>query len=231
MSPILIMTGAEPDEIWPLIRDHHYLRRMPYGARYCFAWRTPGGLFGDTGAPVAAAVFGIPVNRNWPQDALELSRLVRHPNLTLPLSCFLSWALRWLTANAIHPFVISYADSGQGHHGGIYQATGWTYIGSTRRDNIGFKDETGSIVQARACNHIFGTRSKKRIAELRPAWVPVSGEARHRYVRPLRQHLRTILHRHAWQALPYPKPDFAARPLDEPSPEGASKMQPLGAAP
>jgi len=59
MNSSLTMTGANPDELWPLIKAFHYSRRMPSAPMHSFAWRKPGGLFGDTGEPVAGAMFGI----------------------------------------------------------------------------------------------------------------------------------------------------------------------------
>ena len=111
------MTGATTDELWPLVRDHHYTRRMAGLVLHAFAWREPGGMFGDTGEPFAGITFSQPVSRNLPQDALELSRLVKRPEYDVRLSRLVSWALRWLRSNTNRPFVLSYADTTHGHHG------------------------------------------------------------------------------------------------------------------
>lgn len=225
----LHMTGAEPHEVWPLVRDFHYSKRMPSAALHCFAWRKPGGLFGDTGEPVAAAIYGQPVNRNWPQDALELQRLVRRDDFDGPLSKFVAWTLRWLKANTDKPFVISYADTGEGHHGGIYQACGWRYVDTRESRHIGFMGADGRFIHGRSSNAKHGTSSVAKIAEIEPTWKPVYGEPKHLYVFPLRQRLKPLLRRFDWQIKPYPK--SATCPVDEPVPTGASKVQPLEVAP
>jgi hypothetical protein len=225
----LFMTGATQDEVWPLIRDYHYSKRMPSAVLHSFAWRKAGGLFGDYGEAVAAAVYGQPVNRNWPHDALELQRLVRREDFDGKLSQFLAWSLRWLRANTNVPFVLSYADSGEGHHGGIYQATGWKFVGTRSSGHIGFTASNGAFIHGRSSNAKHGTRSVSKIAEIEPDWTPVYGEPKHLYVFPLRQRLNAVLRRFNWQELPYPK--NATCPADEPVPTGLSQVQPLEVAP
>jgi hypothetical protein len=224
------MTGAALDEVWPLIRDHHYSKKMPSAVQHAFAWRLDGGLFGDYGECVAAALYGIPVNRNWPSDALELQRLVRKPDCTQPLSQFLAWTLRWLRSHSDAPFVISYADSAENHHGGIYQATGWTYVAERTEAVPAFLLPDGTKKHSRQVNRELGSRSVAWVAERRPDWVPVKGQPKFLYVRPLRQNLNGVLRRYGWTPLPYPKPN-ADRPVDAGIPMPVSEVQPLGSAP
>jgi hypothetical protein len=210
-----VMTGASADELWPLVRDYHYSKRMAGLVRHAFAWREVGGLFGETGEPVAGVIYSQPVNRNFPEHAAELSRLIRHNDFDGKLSELVAWSLRWLRGNTTAPFVLSYADTTQGHHGGIYQACGFVYIGATAPGHIGYNCEDGTFVHGRNCNSRFGTRSVEAIAKIKPDWVPVYGEPKHLYIFPLRQKWATIARKHGWQAKPFPKPDYAARLLDE----------------
>ena len=210
----LVMTGASPEEVWPLVRDYHYSRRNAGVIHHAFAWRKPGGLFGETGEPLAAVTYSQPVSRNFPSDALELSRLVRRDDFTEKLSVLVSWSLRWLRANSEVPFVLSYADTTQGHHGGIYQACGFHYVGPTASGHIGFNCPDGSFVHGRNCNGRFGTRSVEAMAKIKPDWSPVYGMPKHLYIFPLRRHWKTLARVHGWKSLPYPKPS-AARLLDE----------------
>lgn len=223
----LVMTGASPDELWPLVRDYHYSRRMAGLVRHAFAWREPGGMFGDTGEPLAGVIYSQPVNRNFPSDSAELSRLIRRDDFNGSLSSLVTWSLRWLRANTETPFVLSYADSTQGHHGGIYQACGFVYVGPTARAHIGFDCPDGSFVHGRTCNSRFGTMSVKAIARLKPDWTPAYGEAKHLYIFPLRQKWATIARQRKWKSLPFPKPAYAARLLDE----HGSPVSELGANP
>ena len=227
-----VMTGATPDECWPLIRDFHYSKRMPSSISHCFAWRKSGGLFGDTGEPLAVIIYGYPVNRNWPQDAIELLRMARTNELDKPLSGFISWSVKWLKANTNHPFILSYADTNQNHHGGIYQASGFSYVYSSKDgENIGFTDDNGEYIHGRTCYSRFGSSALDHIKRLKPNWKPVYAKPKNLYIRPLRQKLPTILRKMDWKELPYPKPDNAARPLDKAVPTVTSQVQPLGAAP
>jgi hypothetical protein len=224
------MNGATADELWPLVRDFHYSRRSAGLVRHAFAWREVGGMFGDTGEPLAGLTYSQPVNRNFPSESAELSRLIRRNDFQEPISELVTWSLRWLRANTTTPFVLSYADTTQGHHGGIYQACGFVYVGATSSGRIGFNAPDGSFVHGRTCNVRFGTRSVAAIAKIKPDWVPVYGLPKHLYIFPLRSNWKTLARRHNWTAQPFPKPS-AARLLDELVPASASKAQTLGAAP
>lgn len=226
----LYMTGAREAELGPLVRDYHYSRRMAGLVHHAFAWRRPGGLFGDTGEPIAAVTYSQPVSRNLPQDALELSRLVRRDDADVRLSSFVAWSLRWLRRNTPTPFVLSYADPGAGHHGGIYQALGFIYVGPMGGGHLGFTAPDGSFVHGRICNGRFGTRSVEQMKRIRPDWQPIYGEAKHLYIFPLRQRVRSVLCRQNWKQHPFPKPN-ATRPVDELMPIGASAVKPRGVAP
>lgn len=224
-----VMTGASADEVWPLVRDFHYSRRMSAAIQHIFAVRKRGGLFGDTGEVVAACIFGLPANASWPNDALELQRLVRRDDYSGKLSQLVSFGLRWLKANTNTPFALSYADTAEGHHGGIYQATGWTYVRLSKGDT-GFRAPDGSYHHGRSLVSKYGTRSKEFILSKHPDWVPTRDGDKHLYIFPLRQKWKTIARQRNWQSLPYPKPN-AARLLDAPDPTGASEARTLGAAP
>ena len=227
---IPIFTGASSEELWPLVRDFHYSRRMAGLVRHAFAWRECGGLFGETGTPLAGVIYSQPVNRNFNKNCAELSRLVRRDDFTGKLSGLVTQSLRWIRANTETPFVISYADTTQGHHGGIYQACGFIYVGERHSGHIGFNCPDGSFVHGRICNSRFGTRSVSKITEIRPDWIPVFGEPKHLYIFPLRQKWKTIARKYGWESNPFPKPS-AARLLDAPVPTGVSKARTLGAAP
>lgn len=229
----LVMTGASADELWPLVRDYHYSRRAPAAVKHGFGIRKPGGLFGDSGELQAGVSYSQPVNRHFPTEALELTRLVRRDDYSGKLSCLVAYSLRWLRANTETPFVLSYADSAQGHHGGIYQACGFIYIGErgVPFDGIaGFVDANGAFVHARTLNARYGTHKADFVLTRHPDWSISEAEPKHLYIFPLRQKWATIARQRGWQSLPYPKPS-AARLLDAPVPAGASKARTLGAAP
>jgi hypothetical protein len=206
---------------------------MPGSCSCIFAARAEGGLFGDYGEPLAVAIYSNPVNKYLTDGAIELTRLVRLPSYKEPLSKFVCWSLRWLRANTPYAVCVSYADSAENHHGGIYQASGFYYCGEkgVPGDKVaGYKTESGAFLHARSINASYGTHKAEKILALFPKWSIVEALPKYLYVKPLRRNLKPLCRRYKWEILPFPKPN-AARPLDEPLPRGASDVQPVGAAP
>lgn len=127
----------------------------------------------------------------------------------MPLSAFLASCLAWLKAHTTHRFVISYADTGHGHHGGIYQATGFVYVGARGQSVDGFVDRRGRVYHKRSAYDLFGTSSVRKVLKARPGWRVLPGSTKHLYIFPLRQRRGSILREFKWTALPYPKPKSA----------------------
>jgi hypothetical protein len=224
------ITGAEPDEIWPLVRDHHYSGRMPANIQHCYAIRRPGGLFGDSGEPIAGIIYSIPPTR-WSENSLvELSRIVRHPSCAIPLTKLISFTFPWLK-RAGWALAVSFADWTQKHHGGIYQAGGWLYGGLRERRMDGLLIG-GKFLSGRTCNHVYGTRSPSKILERLPEAdiEPHYDEGKHLYWRPVAVAGRAKAKRLGLKSLPYPKPN-AAGLVDEPPPGGVSPEHTGEAAP
>lgn len=218
----LFFTGAEPDEVWPLVRDHHYSGRMPANIQHCYAMREGGGLFGDFGEVVAAVVFTIPPTR-WSEDVIELARLVRLPDATAPLSRLIGFACDRLRLHG-HALVVSFADWTQRHHGGVYQAAGWNYDGLRDRRMDGVV-HNGTFIPGRSANSRWGTRSPDRLADRGITVEPHYDEGKHLYWRALCVAGKTRARRLGLRSLPFPKP--AARPADE----RATSACELGATP
>jgi hypothetical protein len=189
-----------------------------------------GGLFGDTGDIQAAIIYGQPVGRNWPQDALELQRLVRRDDFDCCLSKFISWSIRYLRANVPVPFILSYADGEEGHHGGVYQASGFVFVGlSKSSSHMGFNTDSG-FIHARSCYARFGTSSIPKMSQIKPSWTPVFAKPKYTYIKPVRQKLKQTLRSVGLRAEAHPKPDNAACLLDAPS-KGVSREHTSEAAP
>lgn len=94
---------------------------------------------GQTRCLLGVCTFGIPASQDliigaigieYKDNFLELNRLVVNDGLPRnALSFFVSQCLKMLPRPMV---VISYADSGMGHHGYIYQATNWVYTGLSK---------------------------------------------------------------------------------------------------
>lgn len=223
-----IYTGADADEVNGLIREHHYSARMPSNIQHIYAARDSGGLLGDTGTVRAAAIFSIPPTR-WAEPVLELSRLVRDPEWNVNLSQLLAFSARHIKASG-HHLLVSFADWTQGHHGGIYQASGWKYHGQRTPAMDGVLID-GAFVPGRSCNSRYGTRSPEKLKAMLPSCnVETHFDAgKHLYWRHLTVAGKTRAKRLCLKSNPYPKP--AACPLDEREPSRASSVQPRNAAP
>lgn len=174
----------------PLILEHHYTRRRTADPMHVFLWR-----YGDE--TVAAAVFTSPVNRYFGKGAVELARLVRIPEFTLPLSRFVSLCLRWLKANTDLLYCLSYADTTVGHVGTIYQALNFIHVARSK-GNAQYRHEvTGKIVSGRSFDqHAVGNKA---------GWTRLRTGEKLLYVYPLNERRQKLLDRFGWSPLPYPK--------------------------
>jgi len=194
------------DEAVGLVKKFHYSHRAPGSIMFVGSFHLDGGLFGDFGECVAAAFFSIPPIR-WSEDVVELSRLVRVDNLKVSLSRLISLCCKWLKANG-YDLLISFADSTQGHHGGIYQAASWMYHGKRNRAMDGLIVE-GEFIPGRTCNRMFGTRSPSKLKDQHPEWKiePHFDIGKHLYWRALNKDGKRKARRLELKNVAYPKPD------------------------
>lgn len=133
----------------------------------------------------------------------ELTRIALTSHLT-PVSRIVSIALRMLAhSNSGLRLIISYADPNNGHHGGVYQASGWIYTGQTSSD-VKYVDKSGRTWHSR---QVSRTGVKLQYGEYRAVpkhedcvSIPLLGK--HRYLYPLDDAMRKQI---APLAKPYPK--------------------------
>jgi hypothetical protein len=113
----------------PFIMRLHYAHRMP-SVSYCY------GLFCD-GVIVGCITYGKPASphlcvgvcgKEYSQIVCELNRLALLNSGDNRASVLISKSLKLLPKPAI---IVSYADSGVGHIGYVYQSTNWLYTGMT----------------------------------------------------------------------------------------------------
>ena len=94
-------------------------------------------------------------------------------------------ALSWFVTRAIRGLleyrpdirgILSFADSTEGHHGGIYKALNFLYKGTTGRARF-YRDQSGSLRHPRQCGvNIDLEEARQR------GWKPEYREAKHRYL-------------------------------------------------
>ena len=112
------------------------------------------------------------------------------------MSQFLSLCIRQLKQDDRLAFLLSYADTAVGHHGGVYQASNFIYVGESK-GNVQYRhDETGKIISGRSFDqHAAGNKA---------GWTRLRTGRKHLYVYPLRERRKALLERFGWSSLPYP---------------------------
>ncbi len=98
--------------------------------------------------------------------------------------------------------VVSFADPAHSHHGGIYQASGWIYTGTTAASKVHY-DATGQAWHDRCVgNKLPGSRGIGRKHSRCDMVRSVELPGKHRYLMPLDAEMRKRI---APLAKPYPK--------------------------
>lgn len=129
-----------------------------------------------------------------PYQGCELVRIALKSHKT-PVSRIISVSLKIIKSS--FPglrVVVSFADPNQGHHGGVYQASGWIFSGNSQAsDEYIYK---GKRWQGRSF------RNTHKGMERHPDVKIVKGSSKHRYLMPLDPEMRAKI---APLAKPYPK--------------------------
>lgn len=125
----------------------------------------------------AAKSFGL---TQW--EVCELTRVALRDHAT-PVSRIIAITLKMLKAQSPGIRVVfSYSDkTNQGHHGGIYQAGGWQYVGERTTGNKGsYYFIFGKKVHGRSARAKYGHESK-----FPKGWQHAPSETKHLYVKVL----------------------------------------------
>jgi hypothetical protein len=129
-------------------------------------------------------------------ECCELTRiaLTKHKS---PVSKIMMIAVKYLKdSNKKLRLVVSFADTEQGHHGGIYQATNWVYNGKTNSADEYIYE--GKRWHGRAFRKSKGSHLKYMDKGL----IIVKGAQKHRYLMPLDKEMKRQIEP---LAKPYPK--------------------------
>ena len=114
-------------EAKPWIMQKHYAHRMP-SVSWAFGMFDDGCLIGicTYGTPASSTLLRGVCGKRWKEYVCELNRLCLKYNRPNEASMLVSRSMKLLPKPKI---VISYADSGQGHIGYVYQACNFIYTG------------------------------------------------------------------------------------------------------
>lgn len=133
-----------------------------------------------------------------PQEGCELTR-VALTNHKEKVSKILSLAIKFLKkSNPKLRLIISFADPAQGHHGGIYQATNWVYVGKPKSANIEYF-VNGKWIHNRSARVKFGPAG---LSKLRKTVPTRPSSLKHKYLMPLDDEMRAKIEP---LRKPYPK--------------------------
>ena len=184
-----------------LVRNH-YLKSMPGGTQLALGVFEGALLQGVLTVSVGSPMVFRLVHGAEPGDCATLSRFWLSDVLPRNSeSRVLGVVLRALKRCTSLKFLISYADPAKGHHGGIYQATGWLYTGPSQATTmIDLGD--GVLRHSRTVGHAFGTHSIRHFEAHGIPVRTVQQVPKHRYMYFIDSSWRDRLR---VPVLPYPK--------------------------
>lgn len=129
------------------------------------------------------------------QEGCELTRIALNKHKS-SVSKILAIALKLLKkSNPKLKLVISFADTAQGHHGGIYQATNWIYVGNAGPRKI--PCYKGKFIHERSLSELV---KQGKIKRSDCTWV--NAPIKHKYLMPLDLEIKQNIIK---LAKPYPK--------------------------
>jgi hypothetical protein len=188
------------------VEHWHYSRSMPAGKT------VKVGVWED-GRFIGVVIFSLGSNRHLgrefglgPFQCCELTRVALDRHET-PVSRILSIALRTLKKQSPGlKAVVSYADVDRDHHGGIYAAGGWIYLGMVQLNGGTPKWRIhGKVVHGRSVGSRWG-KGTQRLEWLRahvdPNCQKVFTKGKHKFIMPYDEEVRA---RVLPLAKPYPK--------------------------
>lgn len=189
------------------VRYWHYSATMPAGKLVTVGCWEDGAfvgaiIYGRGNAPHLGDAFDL--------DHTELCELTRvaFRDHASPLSAALAESLRLLhRASPKLRLVLSFADPDHGHHGGLYQAANWYYLGPTAA-RTQYRTPDGRLLNNRVVSPDgYKRQFGRRVPVPRTGdCTPVHAPPKHRYGYPLDKAMRRRL---AARAEPYPKPEAA----------------------
>ena len=150
-------------------------------------------IFGLGATPNLSKSYGITMTQ-----CCELTRvaLTKHKN---PVSRIVAIAIKFLRKQCPGiRLIVSFADSAQGHHGGIYQAGNWVFSGTVKLDHWVIKNKK---MHPRSVVMKYGTQAKSFILKIDPDAKKIWG-LKHRYLMALDEKMKNQI---VVLSKPYPK--------------------------
>lgn len=148
-------------------------------------------VFGHGANPQIGSPYELTIN-----ECVELTRIALKPNHASQVSRIVRLALKFIKESQPKlRLIVSYADQAQGHHGGVYQAGNWIYVGSMKGvPSLLYK---GKIWHAKALRTSF-----PNLKHSDSSVIKVPAGDKHKYLMPLDEEMRKRI---LPLAKPYPK--------------------------
>lgn len=195
----------------PFFREWHYSGGLGNAA---MIW----GLL-DADDLIAAIAYAVPCS-NAARSALfgaehmdrvyDLQRMARSDRCDVPMSRFLAMSRAALLSHRpLTRGLTAFADSTEGHHGGVYQADNWLFTGTTGRARF-WIDTEGRLRHPRQCGVNI---TPGRAADM--GWTPTVRGGKYRYVKIVGPDRRELRRWHAalrLEVTPHPKPAPRSEP-------------------
>lgn len=200
MKPQLKIDWATHEAAKYACENWHYSKSIPAGKLVKVgAWENGKFIGVVLFARGATPNLGKPYGLNQ-DECVELVRIALTKHQT-PVSRIASIALRFLkSSNPKLKLVVSFADTSQGHHGGIYQAGNWIYSGCGSAAK--FYMIKGKLTHPRSIGSLGYTQNIKGARMIDPFATDVIVPGKHRYLMPLDAEMRERI---LPLSKPYPK--------------------------
>lgn len=194
-KPVLKIDWATHEAAKYACENWHYSETIPAGSHNKIGVWEDGIfvgviLFGRPAFPSIGKAYGLTQFQ-----MIELVRVALNNHVT-PVSKMISIGIKMIKKhNPKLEMLVSFADQNQGHHGGIYQAGNWVYVGDGGA-TVQYKLK-GKNIHQRNLVHLFGQGFKKH-----PDVTSYIPKPKHKYLMPLNEKMRIKI-----QSIkkPYPK--------------------------
>lgn len=177
------------DEMIKIIEQNHYSRCVPAGKSHYIPIDNAIVVFSIPGNPyIAGWLLGYEpasvweLSRLWAPDGHELNLLTR----AISQATVLLRKIEKIDA------LISYADPNVGHHGGVYRAASWTYLGPVEETRY-YRSPSGTVVARRAFHS--GSTHMQKAEILAAGYTEEAMPGRHRFARGLTRRARAAIRR------------------------------------
>lgn len=195
-----------------MVKEYHYAHRVPHVVISI-------GMYVDD-VLAGCATCGVPPNNQAISSicgngymGLEFNRLFVHDWVGRNAeSWFVGQLFGWIRRDwKQYEILVSYSDPNVGHHGGIYQATNWLYLGQGCPES-GSPDSdmilNGKVASRKNVYNRYGTTSIPKLQQMGLDAETIRTIPKHRYVHFIgsRRRIKELMAALRWKPLPYPKP-------------------------